>query len=150
MDETPNKTSTKPDANHQAAVENVASHQPALSLETLSNLLFDFYKHLTTISLISAGGLITLLQAGMVEPDDHRKLMVSAAFLFGSAILAFFTGFTWLQQCANWHYFPEKYQAEVEAMRSKKKRLSALTLMTMAAIFLFGMGIGKASSIFFK
>lgn len=156
MNETPNKKPTKPSANHQAtAVEHVdtpaaAPIQPALSLEALSGLFFDVYKHLTTLALISAGGLITLTQAGMIAPEDHKKMLTSAALLFGAAMLSFFTGFTWLAQCEQWHYFPEKYQAEIEARRAGKGAISARFIMTMMTLFLFGIGIGTPLMILFE
>jgi hypothetical protein len=52
-------------------------------------LLYDFFKHLTSLSLLALGGLMVIAQAA--DPKDVKPFLVTAAIVLisGSGIMAF-------------------------------------------------------------
>ncbi|HVK52040.1 MAG TPA: hypothetical protein VM469_09930, partial [Pseudoxanthomonas sp.] len=67
---------------------------PYVSLDTAITLSFDYLKHLGSIAMTAAGGLIALAQFVDGDKKFYIKIMVAAGMMFLSALMAFFVQYS--------------------------------------------------------
>lgn len=76
---------------------------PHVSLDTAITLSFDYLKHLATIAMSAAGGLIALAQFVDGDKKFYIKIMVAAGMMFLSALMAFFVQYSLMDRIRQSH-----------------------------------------------
>lgn len=76
---------------------------PHVTLDTAVTLSFDYLKHLGTIAMTAAGGLIALTQFVDGDKKFFYKIMAAAGLMFLSALMAFFVQFSLMDRIRHSH-----------------------------------------------
>lgn len=114
--------------------------RPEVSADTVAELLFDFLRQLSTLSLAAAGGTVTLMQTVFAESEQQALLVGGVVALFLAALFALQT-----QQV-----LVERLAEETETLKPARGRLSKLKMkrtpaaeqrLMAVAFVLFGVGV---------
>lgn len=109
-----------------------------VSDDTVATLSFDYLKQLTSLSLASAGGAITLLQISITAPVAKLLAYLAAGILFLAAIFALQAQQILVERLrANSATYSEISLAKLKMARNEKTEGH----ITAASFILFGAGV---------
>jgi hypothetical protein len=109
-----------------------------VSNDTVAALSFDFLKQLTTLSLASAGGAITLLQVAISAPKAKYLAYVATGLLFLAAVLALQAQQILVERLKA----PTSAQGDASFRKLKFERTARTQArMTMGSFLMFGAGV---------
>ena len=118
-----------------------ADEAPEVPAGVVAQLLFDFLRQLSTLSLAGAGGTVTLLQTVFADSEQEGLLVAGAAVFFLAALFALQT-----QQV-----FVERLAAETRTLRPHQTAIERFSMartprtervLTYVSFALFGVGVG--------
>ena len=135
------KTDPTDQTNPATAKRAEAIARPEVSADVVAQILSDFLRQLSTLSLAAAGGTVTLMQTAFEDTKYRVYLIVAVGILFCAAVLALQTQQVLVERLA------EKTQtlkpAETPMDRFKMKRTAKTERKMMLLSFvLFGAGVG--------
>lgn len=121
-----------------------AGDGPEVPAGVVAQLLFDFLRQLTTLSLAGAGGTVTLMQTAFADSEYRLLSLIGVGAFFLAALFALQT-----QQV-----FAERLAEGTETLRPHKTAIErhaisrtprAERILTQIAFALFGAGTGAVS-----
>lgn len=118
-----------------------------VSLDTAISLSADYLKQLTTLALMAAGGLVTLVQFMEGGRNFQLKVMLAVGALFLSAFLAFLAQFSLVDRISQQHDALNKAGRKPYPRDQAKKLERSFTVI---AIGLLGIGTGMALQAILK
>ncbi|KRA20142.1 hypothetical protein ASD69_01940 [Lysobacter sp. Root604] len=114
---------------------------PQVSLDTAVTLSFDYLKQLGTIAMTAAAGLIALVQFVDGDKKFFIKIMVAAALMFLSALMAFFVQFSLMDRIRQRH---ELLRTRERVGYSQKGAKRIEGIFEGAALWLLSISMGIA------
>lgn len=114
---------------------------PQVSLDTAVTLSFDYLKQLGTIAMTAAAGLIALVQFVDGDKKFFIKIMVAAALMFLSALMAFFVQFSLMDRIRQGH---ELLRTRERVGYSQKGAKRIEGIFEGAALWLLSISMGIA------
>jgi hypothetical protein len=96
-------TDSVPAQAQPSAAQAEADPSQQVSLDTAISLSFDYLKHLGSIAMTAAGGLIALAQFVDGDKKFFYKIMTAAGLMFLSALMAFFVQFSLMDRIRHGH-----------------------------------------------
>lgn len=112
-----------------------------VTLDTAVTLSFDYLKHLGTIAMTAAGGLIALTQFVDGDKKFFYKIMTAAGLMFLSALMAFFVQYSLMDRIRHSHELlrrSEKLSYTLEGAKRTERWLEG------GALWLLSISIGIA------
>lgn len=120
-----------------------APPDPEVPAGVVAQLIFDFLRQLSTLSLAAAGGVVTLMQTVLDESEHQVFLIVSIVALFLAAIFALQTQQVLVERLAEGTRTLKPAKTAVERYNMPRTPKTERVL-TYLAFGLFGTGIGAA------
>jgi hypothetical protein len=120
---------------------------PYVSLDTAITLSFDYLKHLGSIAMTAAGGLIALAQFVDGDKKFYIKIMVAAGMMFLSALMAFFVQYSLMDRIRQSH---EVLRASGQMRYTQKSAKKTERLLEGGAMWLLSISIGVALQALFS
>lgn len=117
------------------------SPEPEVPAGVVAQLVFDFLRQLSTLSLAAAGGTVTLMQTVFADSERQGFLIFGVAALFLAALFALQTQQVLVERLAAATRTLRPARTAVERFNMPRTPKTE-RLLTYLSFGLFGMGIG--------
>ncbi len=114
--------------------------EPEVPAGVVAQLVFDFLRQLSTLSLAAAGGAVTLMQTALADSEFQGALIGGVASLFLAAIFSLQTQQVFVERLAHKTRTLKPAKTAVERFNMKRTPKTERVL-TYLSFGLFGLGV---------
>ncbi|MEM8556813.1 MAG: hypothetical protein AAF809_03385 [Bacteroidota bacterium] len=120
--------------------------EPEVSADTVAELLFDFLRQLSTLSLAAAGGTVTLMQTVFADSERQGLLVGGVVALFLAALFALQTQQVLVERLASGTRTLRPSDGWLSRLKMRRSSSNEQRLMYLA-FGLFGVGIALVGMV---